>query len=84
MEYQKERLGQFKMISRQRKWQLKKMEQGLCACCGKRKQFKDYDYCEVCKKKILIRNKIQSKKHRGKKRVLKNEKRFFPAEQEQV
>ena len=36
-----------KVISRQRKWQIKKQQQGICVICGKRK-IKSSGRCIVC------------------------------------
>ena len=47
-------------LSRQRRWQLKKMEQGLCYICGHRKvAHKDTTRCKVCivKSRMAIRLK---------------------------
>lgn len=40
------------MVSRQRTWQLKKKEKGLCIICGINKIFKS-DRCLECRNKIL-------------------------------
>ncbi len=46
-----------KKLSRQRQWQLKKIEEGLCYICGNRKIFKS-KLCKTHHTKKSIDNKI--------------------------
>ena len=49
-------------ISRQRRWQLKQIAQGLCSICGKRPSA-DKTRCAICAKIVNENNKIWHKNH---------------------
>ena len=51
-----------KKISKQKKWQMKKAEQGLCVTCGKRPIVENRKKCEYCLESDRLR-KMHGDKH---------------------
>lgn len=51
------------MVSRQRRWQLKKQGEGKCAQCGKKRK-DDKAFCDKCKKKHSVSMKLYRQKQK--------------------
>ena len=69
------------MTNKQRKWQLKKIESGLCSICGKAAATHK-GYCDIHYAAVLERTRIWYWEHGGKERKSKYMyKRNHPSEQ---